>query len=308
MNITNPPSKIQNPKSAFTLVELLVVITIIGILIALLLPAVQAAREAARRLQCQNNLKQIALAMHSYLEVTGGFPSGYISTSRHVDSTDSWCKRTPVEYCKAPWSVLILPYLEQGNLYDRFEFHRDFTTAGGEVPSPNGEHVQPLAVYTCPSSPHDRDSARASYLGVQGGGDPACWTDPGGGQRQFYVDGLLYHNSHVSDGEVRDGFSNVLLIGETRYAPNTWANSAKVEPNWAVPMLLAGAHEQINLYPMGITGWHISSRTFGSHHSAGCQFALADGSVHFLSESIDNAVFRGLGQRASGRPVGGSSP
>jgi len=294
--------------SAFTLVELLVVITIIGILIALLLPAVQSAREAARRVQCQNNLKQINLALHAYMFSHGSFPSGYISASHQVDSTPDWCNKQPTEMCLAPWTVLILPHLEQGNLYAKFDLSQPFTEAGGSVPAPNGDHVQPLSVYNCPTNPAGSDSIIANYVGVQGGGEPSCVVQPVSGERHSYINGLLYHNSRVTGGNVKDGLSNVLLMGETRYVPNSWANSAKVQAVWATPMILAGAHEQINAFSRETKGWDVSTRTFGSHHPGGCLFAVGDGSVHFVQENIDNALFRSLGARSDGGPVGGFSP
>jgi prepilin-type N-terminal cleavage/methylation domain-containing protein len=106
----NPKSKIQNPRLAFTLVELLVVIAIIGILIALLLPAVQAAREAARRLHCSNNLKQMGLALHNYESANRVFPSG--SRSHRSDNSWTWGHA---------WAVCILPFAEQNALYDQFD-------------------------------------------------------------------------------------------------------------------------------------------------------------------------------------------
>lgn len=112
-------------RGGFTLVELLVVITIIGILISLLLPAVQSAREAARRLQCSNNLKQLALALHNYTSALRVFPPGHIS---EVQATGTkWCYTHEVNH-GAPWTVLVLPYLEEKARYDEFDFSRNFTS------------------------------------------------------------------------------------------------------------------------------------------------------------------------------------
>ena len=151
-------SKIQNPKYAFTLVELLVVVAIIGILIALLLPAVQSAREAARRLQCSNKLRQLALALHNYHSAHGVFSPGNIVKRSTTGST--WCKDDP--QCTnngAPWSVLVLPFLEETARYDEFDFSRAFTSsneclADGSLTSKN--HIawtRPLERFQCPSDP-----------------------------------------------------------------------------------------------------------------------------------------------------------
>jgi hypothetical protein len=255
-----------------------------------------------------NNLKQIGLGLHNYLAAHGTFPSGHLCISRNADSTSTWCSQAPVEYCRAAWTALVLPYLEQGNLHAKLDFTKEFTDAGGNVPAPNSSAALPVTVYRCPTSPGPRDTLLPSYVGVQGGGDPACWTDPyglGDKPRQFFINGLMYHNSRVTSGHVRDGLSNTLLVGETRYVSHSWLNSAKVEPNYAVPMQLAGTNQQINLFPATSTGWEYSSRAFGSYHAGGCFFVLGDGSVHFLSQGIDINLLRGLGQRADGTPVGG---
>lgn len=292
-------------QQGFTLVELLVVIAIIGVVVALILPAVQSAREAARRVQCANNLKQLALALRVYESSLGTFPSGHLCISRNANASSTWCRKSPVEYCRAPWSALILPYLEQKNLHKQLDFRKPFTTSTFAVPAPNSQGDVPLTVFRCPSNITAAayvPRTNPSYLGVQGGGEPCCWTDPyrgGDRPRQFYINGMLYHNSRVSGVDVGDGMSNVLLVGETRYAVYSWLSSAKVEPDWAMPTMLAGAHHQINLFPVKPAGWY-SSRTFGSFHHGGCYFALADGSVHFLHQNMDNLVLRKLGARNDG--------
>ena len=130
----------------FTLVELLVVITIIGILIALLLPAVQAAREAARRMQCSNNLKQIGLALHNYHTAIGCFPPGYISayTAPGYDASGGY--NTGDTGPGWGWGAMILPYLEQGNVWSQIHFNLD-------IKDPNNAASEPtsLPVFLCPS-------------------------------------------------------------------------------------------------------------------------------------------------------------
>ncbi len=212
-------------RTGFTLIELLVVITIIGVLIALLLPAVQAAREAARRSQCTNNLKQIGLALHNYESMHGAFPSGGESTyygvtppaTQFVDGTSTFTK--------------ILPYLDQNNTFNTYNFSFEYNDIRGF----NGTAVATrVAVYTCPSSPNS-----GAYNGVpdpQGNGlrfartdyGPTCYTDidPQGLPNAAYVgtatplrnkltrmDGLLAAGM-TPIASVRDGLSNTIAIGE----------------------------------------------------------------------------------------------
>ncbi|MEX0818470.1 MAG: DUF1559 domain-containing protein, partial [Pirellulaceae bacterium] len=158
----------------FTLVELLVVIAIIGILVALLLPAVQAAREAARRMQCSNNLKQLGLALHNYHDTLKTFPPGYVSNRPGVEGSSSWCRSGGVQ--GAPWTALILPYMEQQNLHDQFNFNVPFQATSNQMAPPNSNVVIPLDTYSCPSDVRlGSNPLWNSYFGVQGGGTaPDC--------------------------------------------------------------------------------------------------------------------------------------
>ena len=159
------------PHSAFTLVELLVVITIIAILIALLLPAVQAAREAARRTQCSNNLKQIGLAMHNYHATIQTFPSGYISAVGSAGPDDD----------RGPgwgWAALILPYLELNNVHDRIQFGKDIAAPANAV-----ARTMVLPVYLCPSDGGDKPSrydlaSRMMWRATNSGVSSNMWMKP----------------------------------------------------------------------------------------------------------------------------------
>ncbi len=313
----------------FTLVELLVVIAIIGILIALLLPAVQSAREAARRIQCVNKMKQLGLALHNYHSAHGCFASGYISNKATTGS--SWCYGE--SSCKnhgAPWTVLVLPYLEQAALYDSFDFRKTFTStshcpADGSYSSNN--HLvweTPLSIYQCPSDPNSQgDVNNINYLGVQGGGDYSeapCKTN----SRVFFLNGVLYHNSKTRISQIPDGSSNVFLLGETRYIPTPphrpdgktyggWASGPRMDTSGTNPYSLAAATLQINSVE-GSGGdpntrvpdmYYQMSKLFGSFHSGGCNFTMGDGSVHFVSETINLEVYQAIAVRNDGLPLEG---
>lgn len=295
------------------------VIAIIGILVAMLLPAVQAAREAARRIQCTNNQKQIGLALHNYHSAHSVFPPGAIFDFIVGNPAGFWCAVNGTEqYGFTPWTVMILPYIEEEALAESFQygFHEEgkFGTDSFVTPSPNGDFVVPLSYYQCPSDPRsDRGfELKNNYWGVSGGGDPDCTPSGAFTNRHFFTSGILYANSRERIATVRDGTSNVYLLGETRYHhPNFWWSSPGKE--FGCMVNAAGCRDQINelssleldssvgtSLDSSLVGF--ASSGFSSFHPGGCHFARADSSVHFVSEDIDQATYQALGRRDDGQP------
>lgn len=313
----------KSRRNGFTLIELLVVIAIIAILIALLLPAVQQAREAARRSTCKNNLKQIGLALHNYHDTHSVFPPGAVGLVTDMNSS-SWCTSSSSNRGRAPWSVLILPFLDQAPLYQQFEFEEDFTTWETPLSGFNGSTSNsaawenPLVVFKCPSDPvSGAELPAANYRGVQGGYQSSssyCGTT----SRRFYTNGMLCVNAKIGFRDITDGSSNVLLVGESHYnttQANTsngsyvgWASSPNLNGGSRHAINLAAADGGINSAPVDPNAGdprNYQSHHFGSFHTGGCHFLLADGSVHFISENVDITMFRSLGIRNDGLPIGG---
>lgn len=299
----------------FTLVELLVVIAIIGVLVALLLPAVQSAREAARRAACTNNAKQIGIAFQNYHAAKQRFPTGvemWGAGSRgraNCGAPDGDTNR----YFGWGWGVYVIPYMEETNLYSRFDFQKRTGASYAEGPNfaAGAEFVQ---AYLCPSDPQgkelvfccstqqnggtpDEDLAKTSWAGVSDSVDWSCdgtWPDPD-------ADGVLFQRSKIATKDIVDGTSNTLLIGE---AVGSGPNNALFWVTWDVLHTANGINLPLREPP--IHPWVVSQAGFASYHPAGCHFTLADASVHFLSESIDQRVLIALTTRDGADEVNGA--
>ena len=296
-------------RSAFTLIELLVVIVIIGLLVGLLLPAVQMAREAARRMQCSNNLKQLGLATHNYYSAFRMLPI----------SIGPWQQGPHFarERSGKGWIVSVLPQLEQSTLYSALEphFKGDFFSNGGfNSPAAHVVMKTKLSDLACPSDGSNQQLittqfqltsvavAPTNYKGVLGdnqiaptsahdGTLPRCLENGG-------CNGLFFRVTYQEPkrfASVSDGLSNTLLIGEDIVKHN--ASSAAYYANGDY----CACHGPINFkpYPPAPLNWQ-NVMTFRSNHPGGTHFCVADGSVRFIGESTDHKVYRGLCTRNGG--------
>ncbi len=321
-----------HPKTGFTLVELLVVITIIGILIGLLLPAVQSAREAARRLQCQNNLKQMSLAFLNHEQAWGYFPTGGWGWHWVGDPDRGF----GVEQTGG-WAYNILPYVEQESLWSM-----GAGMSSGDKSAQISQRIRtPLSFHNCPSRrraityPDSKNMnyrnghgssnissatvARTDYAanlgseGYWGGlsfdtyatGDSKSeqeWINAFQGGRLY--DGVVFRRSQVPAALVRDGLSNTYMLGERNLNPFDYATGSALNDDQCLYI----GHDQDVL--VGTWGRPYQDRAgvearglFGSAHSAGFNMAFCDGSVRSISYSIDPDVHRVLGARASGEVI-----
>jgi prepilin-type N-terminal cleavage/methylation domain-containing protein/prepilin-type processing-associated H-X9-DG protein len=280
---------------AFTLVELLVVIAIIGVLVGLLLPAVQQAREAARRTSCVNNLKQLALACHSYKDVNEVLPPG-------------WAK--PADTSGFPngnfwgWGAFVLPFVEENALYDRIDFDLQWVRTGN---ANAGISLTPVSAFLCPSdtmgplNTKENNNAKSNYLGSFGnkGLNSSHYTTSADR-------GVFTRNSQLRFRNITDGTSKTLLlgerIGETKngvdYRAGLWAGIRGEENPCVVGRGPANATNIANTVN-GSNSYTLSV----SNHPGGSNVAKVDGSVEFLNDSINVTAYRYLIQIDDGQVI-----
>lgn len=286
--------------TGFTLIELLVAIAIIGVLIALLLPAVQAARETARLSQCKNNLRQIGLAMHNFESSFGKLPPGY-------------------DYLSAPdgnalgygWAAYILPQLEQQNVYDRIDFKLPVYHANNQA-----AREQHLRLLLCPSDD-------ISPLGfIEMGPDlfaMGCYVanfgPPDLDEDQEQRLGVFSRNSKTRFREITDGLSSTLMVGERQNGPFRAGielnNHFEYETTWAGSVRdiddPTDDHGHMTLFQTGHTPNDPLSddRDVSSFHRGFAQFLFCDGSVRSIAEEVDPAVYAAMGTRDGGEVFDG---
>jgi len=319
-------SKASTRRFAFTLVELLVVIAIIGILIALLLPAVQAAREAARRSQCSNNLKQIGLAVHNYFDTHKIFPSGIIDTNPNLNSgTGEAENRNAIA-----WSALILPFVEQAPLYDQVKsqtfncgrnWARDYGGSNDMIPA--AEQVIPA--YNCPSDTMEGVNPKRRFDGKSPG--KTNYMANSGSAAAMDRRGVFWAGSEIKFRDIRDGTSNTAMVVERTGTTEMGSKSCDgTFCNWNAGLWIGARpigsavpwHTGVNLTDVCSYGGrnavyliNRSTRTWGpswsngSDHPGGLQWALCDASVNFVSETIDMLTYRYLRERQDGKVIEG---
>jgi len=326
----------------FTLVELLVVITIIGILISMLLPAVQAAREAARRTQCDNNLKQLGLAMHHHHDVFARFPSAGWGYGWQPEPDRGTGADQP-----GGWAYAILDYIEQGSLHD---LGYGGTPSG--VAAANADRNQyPLALFLCPSRRQTqlfinrwncfancddtRKTSRGDYAanagdqphcqfgacswgygpGTLADGDDPNWDWPD----TTSLTGVVYLRSEVRIDDVKDGTSNTYLIGEKYLNPDHYEDGRDSSDNQGLFTGFGNDNLRVthsNFRPMPDQGGepglgevecgHLCNCRFGSAHPGGCNYVFCDGSVRGVGYAIDLHIHECLGNRHDYEPIDAS--
>ena len=343
------PHKTSNPRAVasrlgFTLVELLVVIAIIGILIGLLLPAVQSVREAARRMQCSNQMKQFTLACHNFMTAhKEKFPEGIVART----AVDGSYEGQGVEGA----FTLILPQMELGTLYDRINFDRRMTAMYIDNTSyvdANGTKTDGRAIlttvipqYVCPSWTEENVNKGAAYhlygalrtyMGVGGVIRTTGEKDENGNQYPIATltgrqksgngnmppNGMFEYCKSVRGASVSDGLSNTLMFGEYVHRDERATSSFRAFPGNVRPALYGAncesdglqapfsfkvihpSYSRINQRIDRADGVPFTYLPMGSCHSSGANFARADGSVSFLSDSIEYAVYANLGTRNGG--------
>lgn len=317
------PVSISNPKPhvslGFTLVELLVVIAIIGILIAMLLPAVQSVREAARRIQCANNLKQMGLAMLNYESAHRHFPAGYVESNAPVRAYY--------------WSSYTLPFLEQGPLYNSLEFDQPFNIAG------TANYIAAatfIPVYQCPSSGVARNAANgqgidgrspstylacaSGLLGFESGTQPYV-----GNGSSAISDGIFFENSQTKHSSISDGLSNTVLLGEALHDFEQGgfdrSGGFEIVDHWSIGSDFHGGQTprdqssdiseaigttacQLNAIFDPVAPIDHQELGYSSRHLGIVQFCFADGHVSGIDDSVELEVLSAIGSR-NGREVVG---
>ncbi|WP_373649997.1 MULTISPECIES: DUF1559 domain-containing protein [unclassified Schlesneria] len=309
----------------FTLIELLVVIAIIGVLVALLLPAVQQAREAARRTQCKNNLKQIGLALHNYHDAYNQFPPSMIFQTQHLTARAN----RPQRANGWAWTSFILPYIDQGPLYNQLNFNTSLVTPENQLLVGTK-----LEVAVCPSVPsinhvvvgaiNAPGITATNYVANSGSYSLSAYYNASATRRN----GVFSEDSRVGIRDITDGTSNTIAVGETVFwGTGDTANTFYWDPSW-FGRVQAGIptsdcpecitrNGAVRMNPPRIASAVVLRNAFSSKHVGGAQFLLTDGSVRFISESINTTsvddetlpptalgVYQLLCGRNDGQPVG----
>ncbi|HLN31657.1 MAG TPA: DUF1559 domain-containing protein [Gemmataceae bacterium] len=317
-------SPTRTVSKAFTLIELLVVMAVIGVLVGLLLPAVQKVREAANLISCKNNLKQIGLAMHNYHDAMSSFPVGYFDptpwplngqTPQGLDHGPGW-----------GWGAFLLPYLEQTPLYDQINFSVD-------VGDPSMASVRStfLKVFSCPSDVHPQNTftissnplatnvttppnpcswvlASGNYVACNGNDGVDCFCTPP------HTGSFLRAIQGFRTKDIVDGLSNTFFVCD-RPSSLSYSSWVGCPTGAANPFLMSpgnyGAETTLVMCHAGPTGPNspgvFDADSTWSPHMVGVPYLFGDGSVHFISNNIDIATWMALATRAGSEAINGDN-
>jgi prepilin-type N-terminal cleavage/methylation domain-containing protein/prepilin-type processing-associated H-X9-DG protein len=281
--VSSKPRQSARPAAGFTIIELLVTIAILSTLIALLMPAVQSARASARRVQCKNQLRQLGLALHMYHDSHLCFPAGSYVMGPSDPIQSGW-----------GWGAMILPYIDQGALYDQIDFGH-WNGAGNNLAligisnpfwrCPSDYDLEHISAYPVNYPPFDL--ASGNYCGSEG---------------------ILYSMSSVRIAQIADGTSKTFLLGERMVQSgvnaslpftSAWCGHIAFPLEYdscSVPHLMPNRHHYVNISDS-------DPNCFGSRHTGGANFVLADGSLCFINNSIDGALYEALGTSNGREPV-----
>lgn len=326
-------------RNAFTLVELLVVITIIGILIALLLPAVQAAREAARRMQCSNNLKQLALGCLNHEQAQGIFPTGGWGDGWAADPDQGFDKKQP-----GCWLFTIMPYIELDGIFNMAAGQPGWPVPATKKAKIAAMNQVPIAAYVCPSrrKPVAVKSFRPFYYNADNPPTLSCTdyaanagsvlagfdyvnTTYSAATDSLFVDylsgklltsiatGVSFGRSEIRMAEITDGTSNTYLLGEKYLNPDYYegpVSNTQLDPGDDEGALNGFNGDQYRFanasyYPLQDRAGYPAYERFGSAHSGAFNMGLCDGSVRSISYEISAATHECLGNRGDGKVIDG---
>lgn len=312
----------HNHHAAFTLIELLIVIAIIGLLISLLLPALQEARASARRMGCANNIRQLATAMNLYHDSLRSLPSGnirhkkYLEEGCHVNLTAS---KGLHQYCgMIGWAAMILPQLEQTSLYEKIDFDTTaYTPEPGDRSNhegkPQGDPVNQFAaenmpeIFVCPNALRLAPPHTHKDYGVNGGSSQPERLDTND-------EGVFWADSATRFSDIKDGLSNTIMLGESIHSgwhepattpdkrvklganPFFWVNH--ISQGYVVYM-----ERETFLYPINDHMVYAPTRGVKSDHPGGAHLSMCDASTHFVNQKIDFEVYKALFTRSGEETV-----